>query len=451
MSGDAKLIDPGSAPATSTELELFSVPPTQAALDHGFWDTIHLTTTCTNTGPWEFIIHPDPYYLQLHRNYLIVRLQILKPDGSPCSYSAAKDHPEIAPINNIAQTFFSQVRVFISGKLVSDTGPYYAYRSYLQTLLNYSYDKKVAHLNVAGYFCDTNPVNIDAIANTGFQKRKNMFFNGLEVDVMAPIGVDVFQTDRLMLPYTEVRVELNRNANPFVLENHSAIPAAGNDTSMAGWSLVVKNMEWAVRKVALLPSTHMGIVAALQRHPTKYPLNRVEVTKIALTASSRTTPTTPVIHGQVPRRIIIGFVRHASFFGHIQNSPFKFENFNLAEIYLDVAGRNYPRKPIYCSYPTHNFSRAYVQMLEGLGYGNDNRANYILPVDFENYCCLYVFDLSPGEDDTSHWETYREGSIIINAKFAEDLPVSVQMLVYSEYDNLLMIDHNRNAYHDYQL
>jgi hypothetical protein len=113
--------------------------------------------------------------------------------------------------------------------------------------------------------------------------------------------------------------------------------------------------------------------------------------------------------------------------------------------------RNYPRKPIYCSYPTHNFSRAYVQMLEGLGYGNDNRANYILPVDFENYCCLYVFDLSPGEDDSSHWETYHEGSITIYAKFAEDLPVSVQMVVYSEYDNLLMIDHNRNAYHDYQL
>jgi hypothetical protein len=448
---DAKLIDPGSEAATSSELELFSVPPTQAAFEHGFWDTIHLTTSCTNSGPWEFIIHPDPFYSQLHRNYLITTLQVLKPDGTACAYAEGSPlHPQVAPINNIAQTFFSQIKVFINGKLVSDTGPYYAYRSYIQTILNYGQDKKESHLSVAGYYDDM-PEDIENVENTGFVKRKDMFHNSTLVDIMAPICVDVFQTDRLMLPNTEIKIELNRNTDAFVMENYSTQPIAAGQPPILGWKLVVKGMEWAVRKVALMPSTHMGILAALQKHPAKYPLKRVEVTKITLTATSRSTPTTPVIQGQVPRRIIIGFISQTAFYGNVQHTPFKFEHYNLSEIQLEVGGRNYPRKPILCDYAQRRCARAYVQMIEACGYGYDNRSNYIDIRDFRLGSNLFVFDLSPGEDDTAHWETYREGSVIINAKFAEDLPTNVQMIVYSEYDNLLMIDHNRNAYFDYQL
>lgn len=49
-----KLIDALSTPGTKSELDLFTVPPTQVAVRCCFWSEIHLAHPCTTMGAWTF-------------------------------------------------------------------------------------------------------------------------------------------------------------------------------------------------------------------------------------------------------------------------------------------------------------------------------------------------------------------------------------------------------------
>src|SRR5689334_9135466 len=141
----AKILDQHSSPATTSLLDLFHVPPTQVAIDSSYWHKAHLANSCTNEGPWEFIVNADPHYLQLGKNYIFMKLQIVKEDGKtvPKFDDMPNDAPSkgtdkrVGPINLIGKTLFKQVKVHLNGKLVSDSGPDYAYRAFLETELNY--------------------------------------------------------------------------------------------------------------------------------------------------------------------------------------------------------------------------------------------------------------------------------------------------------------------------
>ena len=56
----AKLLDQNSLPGTKSELDLFSLPPTQVCIDNGYWHA-KFVTSCTNDGPYEFHIESDPH------------------------------------------------------------------------------------------------------------------------------------------------------------------------------------------------------------------------------------------------------------------------------------------------------------------------------------------------------------------------------------------------------
>ena len=64
----AKLVDDRSDPTSSSILDLFTVPPTQVSFEQGYWQEIHLANSCTNEGPYKFIVQSDPNYLHLGRN-----------------------------------------------------------------------------------------------------------------------------------------------------------------------------------------------------------------------------------------------------------------------------------------------------------------------------------------------------------------------------------------------
>lgn len=120
----SKLLDASSAPSTKSELDLFTVPPTQVAIRRTFWSEIQLQNPCTNEGPYEFKISPDMYMLDLSKNYIYFVARILKSDGKECKITKKADGTDegdlVLPINLLGKTFFRQVKMFLNGKLISD-------------------------------------------------------------------------------------------------------------------------------------------------------------------------------------------------------------------------------------------------------------------------------------------------------------------------------------------
>ena len=430
----AFLLDRDSAPGATSLVDLFSVPTTQTVINHSYWYAAHPVNTITSDGPYQFNVSAGPDYLHLGKNYLCMKLRIVNSNGD-----ALDDTASVAPINLLGKTFFKQVKVGINGKVAYDSGPMYAYRSFLETELNYNGEAKRNHLSAGLY--ERDGTQLETASNAGFIKRAAKFAGSNTVELIAPIHCDLFLSDRLLISHTQVQLELHRNSDKFALLSF-------NDNS--AYKIEVVDMVWYVKKIQLAPSIHMAIEATLMKNPVKYPIRRVVMTKLQIGTGRHCVPTSSIFEGQIPRRIVVGFVGTTNFFGAYNKSPFLFGHNNVSEIYIEAGGQNYPREPLKLDFPKKHYARAYLHLVDALGLMTENRTNDISLEDFENTRCLFCFDLSQDDADSTNWELIREGTTIVHCTFAEAIKdPGVEMVVFGEFDNVAMLDRHRTIYYDY--
>ena len=436
----SKLIDGQSAPSTKTELDLFQIPPTQVAVENSFWKEIQLNSGINNEGPYEFHISPEPQMLQLSKNYLLIELKIVNADGTDLIGPA--NAPLVGPINLIGSTFIKQVKLYMNGSEVSDSGDKYAYRAYIETELNYGRDAKESLLQAALYIPDTWN-HIEDQRNLGLQELSAHFQQSVVVQTMAPIHCDLFAQNRYMLNQVDLRMQVYRNSDNFCLMRY---PNNNN------FKIEVVNMRWYVKAVNVQNSVILAIERTLQHFTAKYPVKRVEMKTMHIAAGRQECPQTPLFNGQIPRRIVLGLVRFESYVGAQNRSPFNFQPFSMTELSLSAGGKTVPFKPLTMDFPNNRCTRAFVQLFEGLGIADENKGNGINLNRFKSGSTLFAFDLSPDEDDGGHWDLVRDGAVYINMKFQDAvLAGGIELIVYGEFDNLVTVDRNRNPYTDYKV
>lgn len=439
----SKIIDSLSVPGTKTELSLFDIPPTQVAVENTRWNEINLRNACTNTGPYEFHIGPNPQFLHLAKNYLFIQLRITKEDGSVLIHNQANPQvdPLTGPINLIGKTLIRQVKLSLNGTEVFDSGDKYAFRAFLETELNYGQDARQSHLQAAMYAQDAPHNHIDDDQNVGLQTRAAPFRNSGWVQVMTPIHCDIFSQTKYLVNNIDLRLTLYRNSDAFCIMS----PAAAER-----YKVEINSMKWYVKGVEVNKSVSLALERSLMQYTAKYPVRRVEIRTIHVNAGLRETPENAIFNGQVPRRLVIACVDADAYHGTYAKSPFNFKNYGIDEVSVTAAGQIYPAKPLTCNFEDNLYTRAFVQLFEGLGISDENKGNTVNMQKFKNGLCVFAFDLSPDEDDgCDHWDLVKEGATTVNIHFSQPTPAGgVEILVYGEFDNLLTINHTRNSFID---
>ncbi len=441
----AKLIHGASLLSTKSELDLYNLPPTQVAIERGFWHEARLVNSCTNGGPYNFHLQSGPQYIQLNKSYIWMQLKVTKPDGSNLTHDvAAGGADDVGPINLLGKTFFKQVKLYIAGKQIYDSGELYAYRAYFETELNYGEDAKKTHLQAAMYYLDGPTDHVDDGANEGLTKRKTSVMNSAWIYLMAPIHSDLFMSPRLIPSKTDIRLELTRNSDTFCLLSYAANPPA--------YKIVVNDVRWYVRLVELSPSIDIALESALITHAAKYPVRRIQMTTLYIPQGRYDSPVTPLFQGQIPRRVVLGLLDPEAFYGSYAKSPFVFKNYNMKQIFIKAGGHNFPQIPLEMDFDLNYYTRPYVQLMESLGMAEGDKSNGITMEMFKTHICLFAFDLTPDEDDGNHWELLKEGATTVHLKLGTAAPRGgLQLLAYGEFDNLLTIDRNRDVQMDYTL
>ncbi|KAI4878396.1 hypothetical protein NFI96_006326 [Prochilodus magdalenae] len=134
-----------------SELDLFTVPLTQTAIEKNTYVEIPPLSAISDTGPLEFFIagHGEDY-TDLNNTLLYLRLKITKPDGSDIDDGAA-----VGLINYPGATLFSQVDVSIGDRLISQSSSTYPYRSIIECLANYGRDTLETVFSAGLFYLDT--------------------------------------------------------------------------------------------------------------------------------------------------------------------------------------------------------------------------------------------------------------------------------------------------------
>lgn len=426
----------------SSGLELFSLPPLQTAIEEGQWVDYNPISSINSAAPIEFVVTGSDDYIDLSKTLIEIKAEIRKLDGTRVA-----DTVKVAPINNTLQSLFSQLDVTLNDVTVSSSNTTYPFRSYIENHLNYGSDAKRSRLCAGMYFIDDNitihnPIPDDGeTTNTGLKQRHSMC-TGKTFDMIGGLHGDVFNQDRFLLNDVTLRLRFSRSKDQFVLMSSEANPS---------FRIEIISAKLHIRKLKIAPNLILAHEKILATRSAKYPITRVEVKVFHLPQGQTSFTHDNLILGNLPKRLCIGIVDNASFNGSYTQNPFNFQHCDLNYLSLHLDGRQIPYAPLKLSYSTDNYIQAYfTQFTGGEGIVSDS-GNSIDRTDFKNGNAIYMFDLSPDLSSScnDHFNVTRQGNLRVELAFDKVLPFTANVVVYSEFDNVIEIDKDRNVTLDY--
>ncbi|XP_070157985.1 uncharacterized protein [Polyergus mexicanus] len=124
-----------SSGCLKSELDLFSLPPTQTSIESSQWIHYKPVTSLLDYSPIEFVILGDrEEYLDLTRTMLNLRVRVETSGDSSGHTAGAAATTTIGFVNHLLHSMFNQIDVYCNQKLVSPPNNAYAYRTYIEAL-----------------------------------------------------------------------------------------------------------------------------------------------------------------------------------------------------------------------------------------------------------------------------------------------------------------------------
>lgn len=434
-------VHPLSCECAKSELDLFSVPPTQTSIESGAYVEYNPISSISDGTPIEFVISGSGQdYIDLANTQIAVKVDITRANNQ-----AIDDTAQVSPINLLLQTLFCEVDIKLNDVLITSTNNTYAYRAYLETLLSYGSEAKATHLTSALYYKDTagkmddsNPI-VDN-ANTGLVKRNSFFRTGATVEMIGRIHADLFYQQKYLPNDISLRIRLVRNKNEFCLMS---------STPDQNYKIRIRECKLYARKIKLSPSVFVAHAKALETSNAKYPLRRVICKTFTVPRGNLDCSQENLFSGQLPTRIVLGCVDNDAFNGTYEKNPFNFKHFSLTQLRLYLDGQQQHVRPLHLNYTTNQYLAGYMSLFSGTGKLFMDEGNQIQREDFSRGYALYAFDLTPDLAEDDHFNLIKEGNVRVDLKFAVPLPNTINVIVYAEFENILEVDRSRNVIFDY--
>ena len=434
------LFHQNSSESIHSGLDLFSLWPTQTSVENGDYVEYRPLGSIESSTAIEFFINnkQSEEYIDLSNTFLHVKAKIINATGENLT-----DNQPIAPVNNFLHSLFSQIDISFNDTLVTPSENTYAYRSYIEKLLNYDRTAKKTQLSSEGYYRDSTGFFEDKRLdgkNSGFKIRGKLCANSSVLDMMGKLHCDVMNMGRYLLNGVDMKIRLLTTPERFHLLD---------DTDNVSYKTKIENISLYVRKVKLNPVVSLTHHKMLENQTAKYPLKRVTIKSFSVPSGNLSITKDNLFLSQLPTRIIVGCVSSEAFNGSYKKNPFNFSHFNINYISLFVDGNQTPLTPLTPNFESKEYVRCYHRLFSELGLASKNAGNYIEYRDFIGGNTLFTFDLSPSILDGNQFELMRSGNLRLELKFNKPLSESIHVLVYGEIDSLIEINKNREVITDY--
>ena len=459
-----------------SEIDLFSIPPTQLSLEKGRWIEYRPLSDVQNGDcAITYLISGTDEYIDLSKTILEVEGKVFAGDGSALRGGGQAN---VAPVNNFLHSLFKQVDVYLNGKQVTPAMGTYAYRSYIETLLNYDVSAKKSQLSSAMYYKDTagqmdqkgglpstetiswtnsqnqkktTTVQVPGTGNVGFAKRSKFIQDSKKFSLSGPIFSDVFMGDRLLLNGMTLKIVLNRSSDEFCLMDQND-PGSKVNPKVKLIDVVLK-----IRKVKVDQAVSDAMGLLLLKSPAIYPIRRVECKFLTIPGDLPSTRKDNIFSGLIPKSFIFGLVDADAFTGKTGKNPYNFQHFHVNNVGLSVNGEEIPFKQLTLTYPTDNndntdkvdFIQAYNTLFSGTGKMYANMGLDISREDYAKGYTLYAFDLTPDMcNTTDYFNAVQRGSLSVDITFATNPANAIAMVCYGDFENVIRIDSQRNVIYD---
>lgn len=389
--------------------------------------------TSVDSPNLEFFIPSSPdTYKNLNNTY--IRLVVSIPNAS--TEQTAETGATV--VNNIIGSLFKTLNVYFNNVLVNTSENTYAYRAYLEKLLNYGKEASETNLQASGWFLDTDDFDSqDENKNAGYKSRVKAITNNKKLEIYGKLAGDVFNLKKYLINGVDIRIQLNRNNPAFYM--------LGQDTHKS--DIKIENAELILESCYVNPSLLMANEKLLEKHRViNYHMKRLVVRTFTLNSDVHTVSINNAIIGSLPSMLIFAMVKNDAFSGKRSLNPFNLQRFDLQNFQIVVNGRTFPVKPLEIKKDDNNaiYSRAYYSLFEAFNLDQSDISHQITMNNFMSGCFLLATDLSnDGSFGQPHSKNLEEGSVRIDLSFGAALPHTVTALLACEFDGMFNIDSQR--------
>ncbi|XP_064625917.1 uncharacterized protein F54H12.2-like [Lineus longissimus] len=425
-------LDAGSADASTSNLELFQLPPTQTALASNKFEAFNPLTSLEHGGPLEYKIHVgDEYYVDPRHVYLYMQAKIVQNNGDllvddeeykvnvpdPDNPGETKeetrnrvpDKSVVFPVNNLIGSCFKQVEVFLNNKQVGSSDSLYHYRHYLECLLSYS------------------------------SARYKWTRYSKSVETMGKIHSELFEQDKLLLNKMSLSIKMHIN-------DPSVFLMAKGVTNQ--YKLLIEKAVLYVNVKKVSSNVRLSHEERLLKSNAKYPMRKVNMRFFSRGANRADLSEPNLVNGELPSKIVIGLVRTDAFNGNLGLNPFNFENFNVSQIGLRRNGQSIPYEPLQFDFEEDNYFMGYFSMMFGTNLWSSNISNGISMESYKNGFTLYGFNLTPDDSSGLNWNLVESGNISLDIRLKRPSDHSITIMAYLESDAVMEIESSRNIIYD---
>ncbi len=441
---------------TLSQFDLYALPPVQTSVESTV-QTEHRPLSALNSGGHiEFAIPTSVNEYIIPKEILLnVQLRIIlsKTDKSEV---VANDWNNVSIVNNFMNSLWRQVDFFIGDTQITTSLQTYSIKSYVETMIGFSNNCKKSFLSSAGWFYEElwdtpdTPVKartkyIKHVTPAGLPPDKDKDVStGRIYDLYGKLNLDIAFQGRAILGGSKLRVKLVPNPAEYFMmcSDEKIVPRAE-------FIEVSLNMSRARVTQDIVFAHHK----ALEITPARYPLTRSLVTTTTINAGTLNTSLENVINGQLPRRCLVFFVSNESFNGSFKKNPYYFHHYDLNFIACFQNSVQYPRRGFQPDFDNEIYAREYLEFYRALNEISTDCHMNISRSEWAKGKTIFGFNFSPDQSDgcgiDSHISPTNNGTMRIEVHFKRPLPETINVLIYSEFDNLIMIPEDRNAIQDF--
>jgi hypothetical protein len=423
---------------SKSELDLFTIPPTQTSIEEGFYDNIEAPSSFEKSDTIRLEISGDSrHYLNLSETELHIEGRICKKSDTS---KGIEDTTKIGPVNNFLHSLFSQIEISINNTPIENTNTTYPYKAYLNNLLGYNELQKKSFLfgdkfskDTSGYFNNVT-VSGTELKNNGLIERRKPFLNNKPVQLQGKLHCDIFNLNHYMINSVSIQIKLTKSNPKFYLIGDV------NEEFMFYYDALYLR----IRRQVISPSVMAAHTLANEQHTFKYPLKRVVLKNMVIPHKSNKFTMTNVCQGVMPRRVLCALVKTSAFDGSLKENPFEFLPYDVTYMALKINSKSLPYSAgLDFDYDNNKYVDGYRSLLKIC------RELDITYEEFKAGYAIYAFDLNPDICSPEHYSLLEDGNMDLDIRLSKYVEDSLTFIFYLEYDNILEINKHRNVTFDY--
>ncbi len=414
-------------PVTHSALDFFEKPSVLISYDNAFDQQIFPHTANYNAPILEFVIEADNRNcIDLNAIFLYIEAGIFLEDGKKRATVADND---VLFVNNILHSLFRNCEVLLNGTSISNANGYYAHKAFLETEFTLGSDSKATWVFCAGYSLEETPGDF---TQPVFQQRLKTGLAGGNMCLYGPLCVDFFNSEKLLIPDTSLRIKLTRNREDFCLINKDG------EKYMVG----IEKANIFARKISLTDQVKLSVERALLKSPCRYSYIET-VQKTFIIPAGQNSFTKEDIFSRMPiRRLTLAMATNQQFSGTGDTNPFHYQKFGLSRVAVMRNGIPIGGTPL----DTNVNVRAYFNSLWALGY---RQGGHGVPLQHYSNHFVLVFDLTATQEASQQLMIFPEltnASILLQLHFQDNLTDTVELFVMGERFSVVYVDSDRKAY-----